>query len=88
MSFTVTELTELRDDAKAAYLIALKGQSYGVSTAGTNRSFTRQQVNQLRLELENWDRKLDQANSGTGMKVRYGLPLNTRRLIRTVTELP
>lgn len=81
MSLSIAELTTLRDTAQEALLVAMKGSSYGLSTAGTNRSFTRQSIVELKTQLEYWDRRLTQAQSGTGLKVRYGKPLDTRKRI-------
>jgi len=87
MSLSIADLTELRDTAKVAYLIALKGKNYGLSTAGTTRSFTRQEIDKLRADFEYWDRRIDELNSGTGMKMRYGLPLEARERRRR-NDLP
>lgn len=72
---SIADITELRDAAKKAWLIAVNGASYGVSTSGTNRNFTRQNLSELKSQLDYWDRRLDQISNNTGMKIRYGKSL-------------
>ena len=61
---TIPELTELRDTTKAAYLSAVKAESYSISPGGTSRSVKRQALDKLRTDFLYWQTQLDKALTG------------------------
>jgi len=76
MAFTVTEISEIRADLLVAYRAVIKGKSYTISTGASSRTFTRNDIDMLKKELQYWDQELDRANAGAkGLPTRLGTPI-------------
>lgn len=78
MSISLADATELKNLAFTAYKSALAGKQYSISTGGTSRSFSRQEIDKLRSDYLYWSDEVSRIESGTGIKVRYGVPLDAR----------
>jgi hypothetical protein len=72
---TVAEITEFRDAAKVAYLNAMNSKSYGVNSGGASRNITKQDIDKLKKEYLDWDKKLSVA-TGKSRRIKYAVPLN------------
>jgi hypothetical protein len=69
---TVAEATLIRTEILTAYRASLAGKSYTINTGGTSRSFTRNDSDKLRKELEYWDGIIADL-SGTRKRVFIGV---------------
>jgi hypothetical protein len=68
---TVAEIDSILTDLKASYQSAIKAKSYSVGTGGNSRSLTRQEMTQLRNEIQYWEHEKSKIESGsTGIPVK------------------
>jgi hypothetical protein len=75
MSTSLTKAQELYTALEAAYLAVVAGASYTISVGGNTRTFTRQNMKELRSEMEYWSSYIAKINSGQrGVPVKFGTP--------------
>lgn len=75
-AITLEEATEFYTAAKTAYLKALEGENYSISTGGSSRSFKRQTIEKLRADMEYWAAECSRlSQADPSIKVRYGYPI-------------
>lgn len=59
---------------KAAYTAAISGREYTINTGGNSRKFSRQNLDDLRKEMENCEARIAQLQSGSrGIPRRFGV---------------
>lgn len=69
---TLAQAIEIRDEVLANYRKALKGKSYNLSGGATAHSYTRQDVDKLRAELNHWNSEVKRLSGGTS-RFRVGV---------------
>ncbi len=73
---TLTEAQSFYTQAKTAYISALGGDTYTISTGGSSRSFKRQSIKELKEQMEYWASEVDRLSlTDTGMKIRHGFAI-------------
>jgi len=57
---------------KAAYTAAISGKEYTITTGGNSRKFSRQNLDDLRKEMENCEERIAKITAGTrGIPVKF-----------------
>jgi len=75
MATSLTKATEIYNALEEAYLAVLSGSSYSISVGGNTRTFTRQNMKELRSEMQFWSSYISKLNSGKkGVPVKFGTP--------------
>ncbi len=78
MAFTLSEATEFYTLWKDAYIALAAGKSYTISTGGTNRSLTRQDLPNVKAEMQYWKNQIDKINNNqSGIKKKFSTPIDT-----------
>lgn len=70
---TLAEIGTLRSEALAAYQTALKAASYTINSGNSQRSITRQKLNELRENYEYWN-SMYLEESGESRRVKFITP--------------
>ena len=74
---TLAVATANYNAAAKAYQKALEGKSYSISAGGSTRSFGRQDIKELKAQMEYWAAEVERlSSSNTGIKIRYGFPID------------
>ena len=64
-------LTSYRDELQKAIPAAVQGKSYTISSGGTSRTFTRNDLKVLRDELDETNSRINQIK-GLGSRIKFG----------------
>lgn len=69
---TVVEINAYLTELKTAYNAAISGKSYTIGSGGNSRSYTRQDLQQLRGEISYWEGEKAKLDSGrTGIPTKF-----------------
>lgn len=69
---TVSEIDDILAALKIALISAIKGKSYTINTGGTSRSYSRNDIQQLKTEIQYWENQKEKnENSSRGIPTKF-----------------